>query len=99
MDQGKMAESVAVTASLLGSQPGSLEHSQRTLGVHGSHSDAGICGFAKELSSPCSATRGFPSLSLSRMLLLCLTCLFQAVGTGAGETTKHKNTAQIPQVS
>lgn len=41
MDQGEMAESVAVTVSLLGSQPGSLEHSQRALGEHGSHSETG----------------------------------------------------------
>lgn len=49
VDQGEMAESVAVTLSLLGSQPGSLEHSQRTSGVPGSHSDTGDFGFAKEL--------------------------------------------------
>lgn len=39
--------------------------------------------------------RGFPSLSLCRKLLLCFAHPFQAVGTGAGETTKHKNAAQV----
>lgn len=85
MDQGEMAESVSVTASLLGSQPGSQEHSQRTLGVPGSHSDTGDTWLCQ------GATRDFPSLSLSRRLAR----QFQAVRTGAGETTKQENAAQI----
>lgn len=90
-----MAESVTVTGSLLGSQPGSLKHSQRTLGVPASHWNPGGYMALPRSSAVPVETRGFPSMSLCRKLLLCFAHPFQAVGTGAGETTKHKNAAQV----